>query len=124
MKNLKISDPKINEVIKSEQSRQETTINLIASENYTSKAILEATGSALTNKYAEGYPNKRYYAGCKFVDEAESVAIERCKKLFSAEHANVQSHAGSQANFSVYASTLYIWRMRNFNGSTRKQKHQ
>ena len=106
MKNLKITDPEINSIIEKEEHRQQSTINLIASENYTSHAIMEATGSVLTNKYAEGYPGKRYYAGCEFVNEVETLAIERCKKLFNAEHANVQPHAGSQANFSVYTSIL------------------
>ncbi|MBT3456066.1 serine hydroxymethyltransferase [bacterium] len=106
MKNLNLVDPEISNVIEKESNRQKTTINLIASENYTSKAIMEAAGSVLTNKYAEGYPSKRYYAGCEFVDQTEAIAIERCKKLFNADHANVQPHAGSQANFAVYIATL------------------
>jgi glycine hydroxymethyltransferase len=103
---LKKIDPIINDLIAQEAQRQETDLDLIASENYTPQAVLEATGSVLTNKYAEGYPGKRYYAGCRFVDEVENIAIERCKQLFGAEHANVQPHAGSQANMAVYAALL------------------
>ncbi len=103
---LKITDPEIFAIIESEKNRQEQTINLIASENYVSDAVMQATGSVLTNKYAEGYPHKRYYPGCAFADEAESLAIERCKKLFNAEHANIQPHSGSQANMAVYLSLL------------------
>lgn len=94
------------QIIQREQQRQEETINLIASENYVSSAVMAATGSVLTNKYAEGYPGKRYYPGCTYVDEAEVLAIERCKTLFGAAHANVQSHSGSQANMGVYFSVL------------------
>lgn len=104
--NLEITDPVISTIIKQEEQRQEQTITLIASENYASRAVREATASVLTNKYAEGYPGKRYYAGCEYVDKAEIVAIERCKSLFNAEHANVQPHAGSQANFAVYTAVL------------------
>lgn len=93
-------------IIEQEKQRQEETINLIASENYVSQAVMAATGSVLTNKYAEGYPGKRYYPGCTFVDQAENLAIERCKKLFNASHANVQPHSGSQANMAVYFSLL------------------
>src|SRR5215475_2560972 len=89
-------------LIAKEKRRQETTIDLIASENYTSDEVMQATGSILTNKYAEGYPGKRYYAGCEIVDEVEQLAIDRCKKLFGTDHANVQSHAGSQANMAAY----------------------
>ncbi len=103
---LKTTDAEIYQVIEQELNRQETTINLIASENYTSKAVLEATASVLTNKYAEGYPGKRYYGGCQFVDQAELLAIERCKQLFGAEHVNVQPHAGSQANMAAYFAVL------------------
>ena len=103
---LKITDPHLFSIIEAEKNRQESTINLIASENYVSDAVMQATGSVLTNKYAEGYPHKRYYPGCTFVDEAELAAIERCKKLFKAEHANVQPHSGSQANMAVYLSLL------------------
>lgn len=106
MDRLNLIDPEIKRVINNELHRQENEINLIASENYADKAILEAAGSVLTNKYAEGYPGKRYYGGCQFVDQAEILAIERCKKLFGAEHANVQPHAGSQANMAVYFSCL------------------
>ncbi len=103
---LEKTDPKIRQIIHNELIRQENELNLIASENYVSKAILEATGSVLTNKYAEGYAGKRYYAGCYFVDEAETLAIERCKKLFGADHVNVQPHAGSQANMAAYFAVL------------------
>lgn len=97
---------RITELIAKEKTRQDKTINLIASENYTHPAVLEATASILTNKYAEGYPGKRYYAGCEFVDAIEQQAIEWCKQLFGAEHANVQPHAGSQANMAVYMAAL------------------
>jgi len=103
---LNTTDLRMFEIIESEKQRQEETINLIASENYISSAVMEATGSVLTNKYAEGYPGKRYYPGCAFVDEAEFLAIERCKQLFNAQHANVQPHSGSQANMAVYFSLL------------------
>lgn len=106
MRKLNVTDPEIFTIIHKETERQEHELTLIASENYASSAILEATGSALTNKYAEGYPGKRYYAGCAYVDEAELLAITRCKNLFKAEHANVQPHAGSQANMAVYFSIL------------------
>jgi glycine hydroxymethyltransferase len=99
-------DRELFELINREADRQEGTLNLIASENYTSTAVLEAAGSVLTNKYAEGYPGKRYYAGCHYVDQAELLAIERVKKLFNAEHANVQPHAGSQANMAVFFAAL------------------
>jgi glycine hydroxymethyltransferase len=104
--NIHQQDPEIFDVIKKEAQRQEETISLIASENYTGQAVLQATASVLTNKYAEGYPGKRYYAGCQFVDQAELIAIERAKKLFGAEHANVQPHAGSQANMAVFFAAL------------------
>jgi glycine hydroxymethyltransferase len=104
--NLKYADPVIEEIIIKEQTRQEQHIELIASENFVSKAVLEAQGSILTNKYAEGYPKKRYYGGCEFVDEIESVAIDRLKSLFHAEYANVQPHSGSQANMAVYQALL------------------
>ena len=106
MKNLESVDPDIFSIIKKEEERQASEIDLIASENYTSKAVMQATASVLTNKYAEGSPGKRYYAGCRFVDEVETVAIDRCKKLFGADHANVQPHAGSQANMAVYFSAI------------------
>lgn len=94
------------QLIEQEQEREESTINLIASENYASKDILSATGSVLTNKYAEGYPGKRYYGGCQVVDLVESYAIEKGKELFGAEHMNVQPHSGASANFAVYLSLL------------------
>lgn len=99
-------DPQISKIIEQEKSRQQSHIELIASENFTYPAIMEAQGSILTNKYAEGYPNKRYYGGCEFVDTIETIAIERAKSLFGADHANVQPHAGSQANAAVYLSVL------------------
>jgi glycine hydroxymethyltransferase len=99
-------DHELFQIIQREQLRQEETINLIASENYVSAAVMAATGSVLTNKYAEGYPGKRYYPGCAIIDEAEILAIERCKELFGAQHANVQPHSGSQANMAVYFSML------------------
>jgi len=103
---LKTLDPEIYSAISSEFSRQQSHIELIASENFTYPAVLEAQGSVLTNKYAEGYPGKRWYGGCEFVDKVEQLAIDRAKKLFGAEHANVQPHSGSQANFAVYTSVL------------------
>lgn len=105
-KSLKEVDSEIYDVIIKELNRQEYHLELIASENAVSRAVLEAMGSVLTNKYAEGYPSKRYYGGCQFVDIAESLAIERAKKLFGAEHANVQPHSGAQANMSVYLAYL------------------
>lgn len=99
---LKQNDPAIFEIIQKEASRQEKHLEMIASENFVSKAVMEAMGSVLTNKYAEGYPSKRYYGGCEFVDQSEALAIERAKKLFGAEHVNVQPHSGSQANMAVY----------------------
>ena len=104
--NLKKTDPMIEEIILKEKNRQEQHIELIASENFVSDAVLEAQGSILTNKYAEGYPKKRYYGGCEFVDEIETLAIERLKKLFNAKFANVQPHSGSQANMAVYQALL------------------
>jgi glycine hydroxymethyltransferase len=104
--NLNITDPTMLELIEREKQRQENTINLIASENYVSAAVMEATSSVLTNKYAEGYAGKRYYPGCAVIDEVERLAIDRCKQLFNAEHANVQPHSGSQANMAVYFSLL------------------
>ncbi|HCX04770.1 MAG TPA: serine hydroxymethyltransferase [Clostridiales bacterium] len=104
--NVKKADEEIYNSIQREIERQHRNIELIASENIVSKAVLEAMGSQLTNKYAEGYPNKRYYGGCEFVDEVEILAIERLKKLFNAEHANVQPHSGSSANIAVYFAFL------------------
>ena len=106
MKELKKTDPQIYAIIKHELLRQEENLELIASENFTSLSILEAQGSVLTNKYAEGYPARRWYGGCEYVDEAERLAIERAKKLFGAEHVNVQAHSGSQANMAVYFAIL------------------
>lgn len=106
MLHLHKTDPKLYQIMRHELERQQNQLTLIASENYAPKAILEATGSVLTNKYAEGYPGKRYYAGCQYVDQAEILAIERCKELFGADHANVQPHAGSQANLAVYLAAL------------------
>jgi glycine hydroxymethyltransferase len=100
------SDPEIAASIAREVERQQTSIELIASENFTSPAVLEAMGTALTNKYAEGYPGKRYYGGCEFVDEVETIAIERAKRLFGSEHANVQPHSGSNANMAAYFALL------------------
>ncbi len=106
MLSLKETDPEIWGVIDAERKRQSETLELIASENYASRAVLEAMGSVLTNKYAEGYPGKRYYNGCENVDTAESLAIARAKELFGADHANVQPHSGSQANLGAYAALL------------------
>src|SRR5215475_6459879 len=99
-------DPEIYEAIQHEVARQDGQLELIASENFTSEAVLEATGSVFTNKYAEGYPGKRYYGGCEFTDIVENLARERGKKLFGAEYINVQPHSGSQANQAAYASVL------------------
>ena len=104
--NLKKYDPAVMEIINNETERQQKHIELIASENFVSKQVMEAMGSPLTNKYAEGYPGKRYYGGCEVVDIVENLAIERLKKLFGAEHANVQPHSGSNANLGVYVAVL------------------
>src|SRR5205807_5324525 len=96
------ADPEIHAAIRKELRRQQDQIELIASENIVSRAVLEAQGSVLTNKYAEGYPGRRYYGGCEFVDIAEELAIDRAKRLFGCEYANVQSHSGSQANQAVF----------------------
>ena len=106
MSKLLETDPEIHEAILNETRRQVFTLEMIASENFVEEAVLEAQGSVLTNKYAEGYPGRRYYGGCEFVDIAESLAIERAMKLFGAEHANVQPHSGTQANTAVYVATL------------------
>ncbi len=103
---LEVVDPEVAEALQDEVRRQATGLELIASENFVSEAVLEAMGSVFTNKYAEGYPGKRYYGGCENVDRVERIAIERAKQLFGAEHANVQAHSGTQANISVYMSTL------------------
>jgi len=103
---LAVVDPEVNEAIQHEVDRQHSQIELIASENFTSQAVLEATASVFTNKYAEGYPGKRYYGGCEFTDVVENLARDRAKKLFGAEYANVQPHSGSQANQAAYAAVL------------------
>src|SRR5438874_9524988 len=103
---LSEADPDIAKLIKDESRRQADGLELIASENFVSNAVMEAMGSPLTNKYAEGYPGKRYYGGCEIVDQVEQLAIDRAKKLFGADHANVQPHSGSQANMAVYFSQL------------------
>ena len=102
----KTVDSEVQEALDGELERQRTTIELIASENFTSPAVLAAQGSVLTNKYAEGYPGKRYYGGCEQVDKVETLAIERAKRLFGAEHVNVQPHSGSQANEAAYAALV------------------
>lgn len=107
-KYLKNVDPDIFNLIEEEEARQENNIELIASENFTSRAVMEAVGSALTNKYAEGYPHKRYYGGCEVVDKVEDLARDRMTKLFGADHANVQPHSGSSANMAVYQSCLKV----------------
>src|SRR5690242_2014581 len=99
-------DPEIFNLIQNETRRQEEGLELIASENFVSPAVLEAMGSVFTNKYAEGYPGKRYYGGCEFADQVENLARDRAKKLFQAEYANVQPHSGSQANSAAYAAVL------------------
>src|SRR6188474_338064 len=105
-RSLAEADAEIACAIRNEVRRQAEGLELIASENFVSSAVLEAAGSVMTNKYAEGYPGKRYYGGCEFVDVAESLAISRAKKLFGADHANVQPHSGAQANMSVYFATV------------------
>ena len=106
MESYKTQDPEVYSIIKDEILRQDNELQMIASENYASKAVMDAVGSVLTNKYAEGYPNKRYYGGCKHVDEAEELAILRAKKLFGAESVNVQPHSGAQANMAVFLGFL------------------
>src|SRR6202795_899413 len=101
MNPIEQADAEVWQAIAGERRRQQTGLEMIASENYTSPAVMEAQGSILTNKYAEGYPGKRYYGGCEFVDEIERLAIARACALFGAEHANVQAHSGSQANMAV-----------------------
>lgn len=103
---IESTDPEVAHFIRMEQNRQELGLELIASENYCSQAVMEAQGSCLTNKYAEGYPKKRYYNGCEFVDEIETLAIERLKKIFNSTYANVQPHSGSQANMAVYLAMM------------------
>ncbi len=106
MNTIQQQDPALYEYMQSEQLRQQHKLEMIASENFVSKAVMEAQGSVLTNKYAEGYPGKRYYGGCEFVDEVERLAQDRARELFGAEHVNVQPHSGSQANFAVYFALL------------------
>ena len=106
MENLARTDPEVAEAIRDETERQGRQLEMIASENFVSEAVLEALGTTLTNKYAEGYPGKRYYGGCEFVDVAESLAIERAKQIFGADHANVQPHSGAQANTAVYMAAV------------------
>jgi glycine hydroxymethyltransferase len=106
MRNLKEVDPEIYGIIQGETKRQAEGLELIASENFVSEAVMEATGSVMTNKYSEGYPGKRYYGGCEFMDKAENLARERATQLFGCEHVNVQPHSGSQANMAVYFSVL------------------
>ena len=106
LSHLKQTDPAVFELIRKEHRRQEEGLELIASENFVSEAVLEAAGTILTNKYAEGYPGKRYYAGCVHYDAIETLAIDRAKKLFGAEHANVQPHSGASANFAVYTAAV------------------
>jgi glycine hydroxymethyltransferase len=103
---LRKVDPEIFDAVQAEEKRQRENIELIASENFTSRAVMEAQGSCLTNKYAEGYPGKRWYGGCEHVDTVERLAIDRAKRLFGAEHVNVQPHSGAQANMAVYFSVL------------------
>ena len=106
MNKLEYKDAEIYNLIEKERNRQENNIELIASENFVSKSVLKATGSVLTNKYAEGYPNRRYYGGCEFIDQIEQLAIDRLNKLYGSEHANVQAHSGSSANLAVYYALL------------------
>ena len=106
MEHLKQADQAIFEAMQAEKKRQQDKIELIASENFVSEAVMEAMGSVLTNKYAEGYPGKRYYGGCEHVDVVENIARDRAKELFGADHANVQPHSGAQANMAVYAAIL------------------
>src|SRR3990167_2612475 len=106
IESIRKQDPEVASAIDQELERQQNNLEMIASENFTSRAVLEACGTVLTNKYAEGYPGKRYYGGCQKVDIVESLAIERAKKLFGAEHANVQPHSGSQANIEAYLAFL------------------
>src|SRR5438132_14028020 len=103
---LKRTDPEVARAVADELHRERTTLRLIASENYASPAVLAAMASTMQNKYAEGYPGKRYYGGCQFVDVTEQLAIDRARELFGADHANVQPHAGAQANLAVYGAFL------------------
>jgi glycine hydroxymethyltransferase len=105
---LSVVDPEVFQAIIDEEDRQVNMLEMIASENYTSSAVIDAVGSVLTNKYAEGYPNARYYGGCEHVDIVEQLAIDRAKKLFGADHANVQPHSGSQANLAAYSALMKV----------------
>ncbi|MDP2799582.1 MAG: serine hydroxymethyltransferase, partial [Deltaproteobacteria bacterium] len=106
MSSLQNTDPEIFNVLQLELERQTHKLEMVASENFVSEAVLEAQGSILTNKYAEGYPGRRYYGGCEYVDMAENLAIERAKEIFGAEYANVQAHSGTQANMAIYFGFL------------------
>src|SRR3569832_1458596 len=106
MEAVKQADPDIHRLLVAEAERQEHQLEMIASENFASRAVLEAMGTVLTNKYAEGLPGKRYYGGCEVVDEVEQLAIDRAKELFGAEHANVQPHSGAQANYAAMTAFL------------------
>ncbi len=106
MSSIETQDPTLYQAIQAERSRQQNKLEMIASENFVSRAVMEVQGSVLTNKYAEGYPGKRYYGGCEFVDQVETLAQERARELFGAQHVNVQAHSGSQANFAVYFALL------------------
>lgn len=106
MRPIEEVDPQLAELIQKEVARQRAQIHLIASENYISYAMMQASGSVLTNKYSEGYPGRRYYEGCEIIDEVENLARDRAKRLFGAEHANVQAHSGSQANLAAYLAVL------------------
>src|SRR5438067_7231652 len=103
---IKATDPQIADLIRQEEQRQASTLELIASENHVSKAVMEAAGSCLTNKYAEGYPGARYYGGCAFFDQIETLGIERAKKLFSCNFANVQPHSGANANLAAFMAMM------------------
>src|SRR5918993_3233342 len=104
--NLQHADPQIAELIAQEEQRQASTLELIASENHVSKAVMEAAGTCLTNKYAEGYPGARYHGGCGFYDQVESLAIERAKQMFGCKHANVQPHSGANANLAAFMALM------------------
>ena len=104
--NIRDADPEVYQTLKKELERQQNQIELIASENIASKAVLNAQGSVMTNKYAEGYPGKRYYGGCEFVDQAENIALERVKELYNCKYANLQPHSGAQANQAVFLALL------------------
>ena len=118
------ADPEISAAIEAEEKRQFENIELIASENFTSRAVMEAQGSCLTNKYAEGYPGQRWYGGCEHVDVVEQLAIDRAKQLFGGDHVNVQPHSGSQANMAVYFSVLAARRQNPDDGSrARRPSH-